>query len=209
MDLRTARLALWLLPFALMTAAHAGAPPARVIEGIAVASSGPVADVEVRATTHEGRTVTGRTDAHGHFELRGLPDGGWTLTASRGAEQGELAVSAFDTDARNVVLELGPPRSVRGLVRGASGTPLNGVRVEAGLQGEFTLLQAREARGGVHVTQDGEWHLGRIQPDGTYRLRVPPGRGTLEVLNRQGEPVPFEGTEGQTVRVDLVAPGGN
>lgn len=156
MDLRTARLALWLLPFALMTAAHAGAPPARVIEGIAVASSGPVADVEVRATAHAGRTVTGRTDAHGHFELRGLPDGGWTLTASRGAEQGELAVSAFDTDARNVVLD-----------------------------------------------------LGRIQPDGSYRLRVPPGRGTLEVLNRQGEPVPFEGTEGQTVRVDLVAPGGN
>ncbi|WP_163988667.1 carboxypeptidase-like regulatory domain-containing protein [Pyxidicoccus caerfyrddinensis] len=148
MALRFARGALWLLPLALMTVAHAGTPPvrgSRVIEGIAVASTGPVASVKVRAT-HGGRVVTTRTDAHGHFVLRGLSDGWWTLTASRGSEVGEVQAAPGALEPHFVVLELGLPRTVRGVVRSESGLPVLGARVEAGLQGVDGLRNPREYR---------------------------------------------------------------
>ncbi len=148
MALRFARGALWLLPLALMTVAHAGAPPARgfrVIEGVAVASTGPLASVKVRAT-HGGRVVTTRTDAHGHFMLRGLSDGWWTLAASRGSEVGEVQVAPVAGDPSFVVLELGPPRTVRGVVRSESGQPVLGARVQAGLLGVDGLRNPREYR---------------------------------------------------------------
>ncbi|QSQ27070.1 carboxypeptidase regulatory-like domain-containing protein [Pyxidicoccus parkwayensis] len=148
MALRFMRGALWLLPLALMTVAHAGAPPARgsrVIEGVAVASMGPLASVKVRAA-HGARVVTTRTDAHGHFVLRGLSDGWWTLTASQGSEVGEVQVAPAAGDPSFVVLELGLPRTVRGVVRSDSGLPVLGARVEAGLQGVDGLRNPREYR---------------------------------------------------------------
>lgn len=148
MALRFARGALWLLPLALMTVAQAGTPPSRgsrVIQGVAVASTGPVASVKVRAI-HGGRVVTTRTDAHGHFVLRGLSDGWWTLAASRGSEVGEVQVAPGAGDPRFVVLELGLPRIVRGVVRSESGQPVLGARVEAGLQGVDGLRNPREYR---------------------------------------------------------------
>ncbi len=148
MALRFARGALWLLPLALMTVAHAGTPPARgsrVIEGVAVASTGPVASVKVRAT-HGKRVVTTRTDAHGHFVLRGLSDGWWTVAASRGSEVGEAQATPGEGEPRFVVLELGLPRVVRGVVRSESGQPVLGARVQAGLQGVDGLRNPREYR---------------------------------------------------------------
>jgi protocatechuate 3,4-dioxygenase beta subunit len=157
MAFRLACRALWLLSLVLVTAAHAGEPPqlgARVIEGVVVAPSGPVGAVEVRAT-HEEHVVTTVTDAQGHFVLQGLSDAWWTLSASRGAERGEIDVSVFSQDLRDEVLELGPPRRVRGIVRTASGQPLRDARVEAGLQGPYGPVHTNEARTG----DDGKFEL--------------------------------------------------
>ncbi|MFY2562400.1 carboxypeptidase regulatory-like domain-containing protein [Corallococcus terminator] len=150
MVLRPPSRACWLLSFVLVTSAFAAERSeagARVIAGLVVASTGPVVDVEVRAT-HEGRVVTARTDVHGHFVLRGLSDAGWTLTASRGAELGALSIPEETEDALSEVLEIGPPRVVRGIVRGASGEPLPGISVDASLQLPGGNLRSIEARTG-------------------------------------------------------------
>jgi hypothetical protein len=84
-------------------------------------------------------------------------------------------------------VRLTPGLTLHGTVKDGRGRPLEG--------------------GDVHAVQDGEWHFARIHPDGTYTLRVPPGRGTLQVLNREGRTAAYEGAEGQSVRVDLVVPG--
>jgi protocatechuate 3,4-dioxygenase beta subunit len=217
MALRFARGALWLLPLALMTVAQAGAPPSRgsrVIQGVAVASTGPVASVKVRAT-HGGRVVTTRTDAHGHFVLRGLSDGWWTLAASRGSEVGEVQVAPGAGDPRFVVLELGLPRIVRGVVRSESGQPVLGARVEAGLQGVDGLRNPREYR----TASNGRFELAvpgfspvavQVSAPGYLRQRVTeaPSTGEWDVVlesavELRGSVTDGDGTPVKGVRVRL------
>ncbi|HZI15377.1 MAG TPA: carboxypeptidase-like regulatory domain-containing protein [Myxococcus sp.] len=167
-----------------------------------------------------GRTLTGRVETPEGRGLAGAtvwcrwagPPQGSQASACHGntLPDGSLYLAHVPEEA--LVLELRHPDWPRTRLHVPAGVSEARVRLTPGLTLQGTVRDGRgrplEA-GAVHVTQDGEWHFGRIQPDGGYRLRVPPGRGTLQVLNLQGEPLTFEGTEGQTVRVDLVAPGGN
>ncbi|MCP3103511.1 carboxypeptidase-like regulatory domain-containing protein [Myxococcus sp. K15C18031901] len=124
------------LPLLLATAASGSPPrpaPRLSVEGVVVASSGLVPDIEVRATLGEQR-VTTRTDPQGHFVFKGLSEGwGWKLAASRGEERGERGIEESSGAVKRFVLELGPPRTLKGLVRAASGMPMKGAKVQAGL----------------------------------------------------------------------------
>ncbi|NTX40547.1 carboxypeptidase regulatory-like domain-containing protein [Myxococcus sp. CA033] len=146
MRLRLFHHALWVLSVLLLTSAVAEEPSARgshFIEGLVVSSSGPVPDVEVRATFRE-HVLSTRTDARGHFVFRGVAGAPWVLTATRGSELGTQRVTMVMGNERFVGIELAPPRVVKGRVRGAAGTPLKGVRVRAGIQQRLGLLKYQE-----------------------------------------------------------------
>jgi len=182
----------WLLA-TVATASPASRSDTRTIEGVVVASTGPVANLEVRAT-HEDQSRTARTDARGHFVFRGLASKWWTLTASRGEDVAERSVAVVTEDERDVVVELGPPRVLKGLVRGADGAPLAGVQVKAGVYGVNAFGDTHEARTGadgrfelpmtgfspVAVALEAPAHL-------PWRSVHEPASGVLEVTLRRSE----------------------
>ncbi|MFY2557849.1 hypothetical protein ACN469_09495 [Corallococcus terminator] len=147
MPLRLFQHASWVLSVLLLTSAVAEERSAKgpyFIEGLVVSSSGPVPDVEVRATFRE-HVLSTRTDARGHFVFRGVASESWVLTATRGSELGTQTVKMLSGSERSVGIELAPPRVVKGRVRGgAAGTPLKGVRVRAGVQERLGLLKYQE-----------------------------------------------------------------
>jgi len=155
-------------------------PPAPVVcsaRGSVVDESGaPIVDAEVVATVG-GQEVTARTDAAGHFELRGEACGAGTLKvsavdfdpATRDVEVAEAAGPALEILLRPAV----PAGELRGLVRALDGTP----------------VAAR-----VHVV--GTDQEATTAADGSFSLQVPPGGYTVEVESAGYAP------QRRTVRVE-------
>jgi len=140
-------------------------PPAPVVcstrGSVVDESSAPVVDAEVMAKVGE-QEVSARTDAAGHFEVRGEVCGAGTLKitavdfdpVTRDVELAEAAGPALEILLRPAV----PAGELRGLVRALDGTP-----VAARVRVVGTDLEA--------VTG----------ADGSFSLQVPPGSYTVEV----------------------------
>lgn len=155
-------------------------PPAPVVcsaRGSVVDESGaPIVDAEVVATVG-GQEVTARTDAAGHFELRGEACGAGTLKvsavdfdpATRDVEVAEAAGPALEILLRPAV----PAGELRGLVRALDGTPV-----------------------AARVRVVGTDQVATTAADGSFSLQVSPGSYTVEVESAGYAP------QRRTVRVE-------
>jgi hypothetical protein len=165
-----------------------------VIKGQVLASTGsPVRRAQVRAMSMEARGggVTS-TDAEGRFEIRDLPAGRYTITATKGGyvtgqygqrRPGEPGTPIDLSDAQtaervNFVLSRGGV--ISGRVVDDGGEPVSGTAVSA-MRYQFVAGSRRLVPGG------GEGSTDRTDDQGHFRLfGLPPGDYYVTASNRNG-----------------------
>lgn len=169
-----------------------------------------------------GRALTGRVvtaDGRGVAGARlrcewapPSPPGAWAACSGQTRPDGSFSLPHVPTQP--LVIEVSHPKQldVRQLV------PEGRTRVQVRFAQGLTLKgRIRDATGRfleagtVHVRLDGveRLYVGEVDSEGRYELRVPPGRGTIEALYRDGELGRFKGKDGETIRVDMVVRSGS
>ncbi len=162
-----------------------------------------------------GRTLTGRVDTPEGWDLAGVTvrcrwPGAETHrdpSACHGETLPDDSLYLAHVPAEPVLLELDHPDWPLTRVLVPEGVTEARVRLPRGLTVRGTVKDARGLPledGDVRVEVKGEAHFAPIRSDGTFIIRVLPGRGSIQVVNQRGEPTTFEGAEGQTARVDLL-----
>lgn len=173
--------------------------------GRVLTSGGAAADgVTVRLT---GSTVVDITDADGNFELRGVPEGNWTVTAEvTGGGQTQLAESAlFHYDGRHVV-DLGDLR----LANAGTGRQLGEVTGQVMDETGRAVLGATVSLvgGGTTVTtvtgQLGGFAFRDVAP-GVYTLNATAVDGQQNRYRATRDTVAVGSAEGTRLVQDLVA----
>jgi hypothetical protein len=161
-----------------------------------------------------GRTLTGRVETPEGWDLAGVTvrcrwpgaQAHRDPSACHGETLPDGSLYLAHVPAEPVLLELDHPDWPLTRLLVPEDVTQARVRLPRGLTVRGTVKDARGLPledGDVRVEVKGEAHFAPIRPDGTFILRVSPGRGSIQVVNQRGEPATFEGAEGQTARVEL------
>ena len=143
-------------------------------------TSKPVAGAKVTVQKHAGKAeqyddvATGNADASGHFELTGVPEGGYRVVASAdGYVPRMIGYASFGKDTlREYTVRLCPPGTIKGTVNDTSGKLVANAKVRAdnvmAVDGKGYLLPSR-----AQVTTDaqGKFEIATL-PRGFCQLHV-------------------------------------
>ena len=164
------RSALLLVTVAVFTPAAAQNSPSQ-IEGdlVSAASRAPMEGVTVRLTPAKARVLSTISDANGHFEFAGLPEGSYRLTVDKPGlpplvTMGGVPAINVHGPIPPLHLRVAPGVTVEGTVFDRDGKPLPHIIV--------SVLQRPWYVGGRLTTNDvGEYHTVPLEP-GTYIVAV-------------------------------------
>ncbi|MBM3974436.1 MAG: carboxypeptidase regulatory-like domain-containing protein [Planctomycetes bacterium] len=165
-------------------------PKATRLRGLVARGGTPFAGALVVAYRGDDAVATAVTDAQGAWAIDAVPAGAYRVRARNPAQAAAgpfVAVEAVVGGGPQVVLQLAPPRLVRGHVVARDGTPLAGVAVSL-----------RRSVGVSVVTSD----------DGAFALEAPEREGEIQVVrpNRAGVTFARIPADGALLRVALDAP---
>lgn len=167
------------LAVAVVAAAQTGVVAGRVVDaGSGAGIPGARVELSETITGPDGLTATAVSDAEGGFSFDGVPAGRWTLFAQQdgysatGATRKAFAVAPGErwTD---FAIRLTRQGTIAGVVRDEDGEPI-----------PWASVEARAWRRGSM-----EWatrNSGLTQADGSYRVRVGPGRYVLRATANHG-----------------------
>lgn len=165
-------------------------PPAARLRGQVLRAGRPFAGALVAAYRGETAVATAVTDGAGAWSIDDVPAGEYRLRArnpAQAAAGAPLAATARVGGGAPIVLQLAPPRLVRGQVVARDGSPLAGVAVSL-----------RRTAGASVVTGD----------DGVFALEAPDRADELQLVRPDRAEVTFARVpaDGALARVQLDAP---
>lgn len=161
-------------------------PPAASLRGQALRAGLPFAGAQVLAYRGDDPVASALTDADGAWSIDGVPPGEYRLRARNPAQAtpGEFRVaSARPGGGAPVVLQLAPPRLVRGQVVARGGQPLPGVAVSLRRGAGASVVTGGDGAFAIEAPERaGELQIAQPDRAGVTFAPIPAGGGLARIV---------------------------